>query len=61
MTDQGLDRPTQDRLAAEEPILIGEAAALAFALTGGDDEGAYSHESGPLGAIALSAKGSSTI
>ena len=57
VAEQRLDRPAQHRLAAEQPILLGHAAAEALALAGGDDEGGDSHVARRLGALALSAKG----
>jgi tRNA-dihydrouridine synthase B len=61
VTDQGLDCPAQDGFAAKEPVLLGHASARAFAFPGGDDKGGHSHSRGALGALALSAKGSSPI
>ena len=48
------------RLAAEQPILLGHAAAEALAFAGGDDEGGDGHGGGAR-ALALSAKGFSCI
>ncbi len=43
MRDQGLGRPAQHRLAAQQAKLLGHAAAEAFAFAGGDDEGGGGH------------------
>jgi hypothetical protein len=41
--DQRFHGPTQHRLAAEHPILLGHAATKAFAFSGGDDERGGGH------------------
>ena len=41
--------------------MLGHAAAEALAFAGGDDECGHGHSRGALGALALSAKGSSPI
>ncbi len=43
VSDQAFDRPAKHRLAAEQPILLGQPAAEALAFAGGDDEGGGSH------------------
>jgi hypothetical protein len=42
-------------------VLLGQSAAEALAFAGRYDEGSRGHERGPLGGLALSAKGCSTI
>jgi hypothetical protein len=44
--DQRLDRPAQHGLAAEYPVLLGQAATGAFALSGGNDERNSGHGAG---------------
>jgi tRNA-dihydrouridine synthase B len=61
MRRKRLDRAPEDRFSAKQPILLGNPATEAFAFSGRDDEGSGGHSSGPLGALALSAKGCSTI
>ena len=40
---KGLDRPAQHRFAAEQPVLLGDAAAEALPAAGGDDKGGDGH------------------
>jgi tRNA-dihydrouridine synthase B len=60
MRDQGFNGAPKHRLAAKQPILLGQSAD-AFALSCCDDEGRGGHPRGPLGCLALSAKTCSTI
>jgi tRNA-dihydrouridine synthase B len=55
------DSPTKDRNSAKQPELLGCVSAEALPFAGGDDEGCDGHWRGPLGALALSAKGSFPI
>jgi tRNA-dihydrouridine synthase B len=61
MRHQRFDGPSQDGFSAEQPILLGQSTAEAFAFPGCYDEGCGRHSRGALGALALSAKGCSTI
>jgi len=43
MTDQRLHRPAKDRLSAEQPELLGNPPAEAFALSSSNDERSCGH------------------
>lgn len=43
VSDQAFDRPAKHRLAAQQPILLGQPAAEALAFAGRDNEGGGSH------------------
>jgi hypothetical protein len=43
VTEQSLDGPPHDRLAAQGTVLLGHAAARAFAFAGSNDEGRNGH------------------
>jgi tRNA-dihydrouridine synthase B len=61
MPDEGLDRPSQDGLAAEKPELLRQAGARALAPAGSDNDRRGRHPRAPLGLLALFAKASSLI
>jgi len=61
VADQRLHGPPDQRLSAKQAILLGQSAAEALAFAGRNDECRGGHEGRPLGMLALSAKGSSTI
>ena len=61
VADQRFHGAAKHWFPAQQSILLGQCAAQALAFAGCNDEGGGSHERGPLGALALSAKCSSTI